>query len=298
MVFQLHHIGLLTDDLPTTIRFYEEKLGMRVVAHRQKKGHHDVALLADTDPSTRLLLRVAGPPLPAWLQPEYDAHGPGLDLLAFTVEDIHAWRERLQGMGVDVGPPPADFLDAQRFSSRDPQGNPLEWWSRPGPKLRASGGRHSRKHEGLRFRLSHFNITSPDIAQLDQFYVSALGFARLHDLREHGMIFIADPQTPSEPRQIVTPLELFGPPGLWGPDEDFLARHGPGLQYLCFAVGNVDAAHRDLISKQVECTLEPTDVDGNRVAFFKDPNGVDIEVLRPLPDGLIRPQAWMSRSTA
>lgn len=291
MDLELHHIGILTDDLPATIRFYEAKLGLQVAGRKQREGQYDMTFLADTDPSTRLLLRVAGPPLPSWLASEYDAHGPGLDLIAFTVGDIDGWYVRLQGMGATVGPAPADFLGLQRFSSRDPQGTHLEWWSRPGPSLKAPRDQHSRKVEGQRFRLSHFNITSPDIAQLDHFYVSALGFARLYDLRNHGMIFLADPQGPSAPDQIVTPLELFGPPGLWEPDEDFLARHGPGLQYLCFAVGDVDAAHRDLISKKVQCTLEPTDIDGNRVAFFKDPNGVDIEILRPLPSELIRPQA-------
>lgn len=292
MVFELHHVGLLTDDLPATIRFYAANLGLQVAGRHQREGEYDIAFLADTDPNTRLLLRVAGPPLPSWLEPEYDAHGPGLDLIAFTVGDIDGCYSRLQGTGAAVGPAPAGFLDLQRFSSRDPQGTHLEWWSRPGPSLKASGGQRSRKAEGQRFRLSHFNITSPDIAQLDQFYVSVLGFARLHDLREHGMIFLADPQKPSDPDQIVVPLELFGPPGLWEPDEEFLARHGSGLQYLCFAVGDVDAAHRDLISKEVECTLEPTDIDGNRVAFFRDPNGIDIEILRPLPAELIRSQAW------
>ena len=52
-------------------------------------------------------------------------------------------------------------------------------------------------------------------------------------------------------------------------------------------------AHRDLISKSVGCTLETIDIYGDRVAFYKDPNGVNIEILRPVPDELIWAPAWM-----
>jgi catechol 2,3-dioxygenase-like lactoylglutathione lyase family enzyme len=290
-LFALHHVGLLTDDLAGSIHFYQKNFGMHIVARYQRAGQHDLVFLEDADPITRLLLRVAGPPFPAWLVAEYDAHGPGLDLIAITVKDIHEWYARLQGLGTQTGPAPNIFLDSRRFSSWDPHGTHLEWWSHPGPRLRVSPRLHITRGRDLRFRLSHFNITSPDISQLDRFYVSDLGFVRLHDLREQGMIFLADPQAPSDPDQIVTPMELCGPPGLWDQDEDFLAGHGPGLQYLCFAVGDVDGAYRELISQGVQCTLEPTDFNGNRVTFFKDPNGVDIEILRPLPDELIRVQA-------
>jgi catechol 2,3-dioxygenase-like lactoylglutathione lyase family enzyme len=139
-----------------------------------------------------------------------------------------------------------------------------------------------------KFKLSHTNITCSDFNALENFYVNVLGMKIVLDRREEGMIFLADQVALTDEEHDIFPLELFGPPGLWEADLDFLEKHGAGLQYLCFAVDDVDKAYQDLRSKGVDFHLQPTDFGENRVAFFKDPNGIDIEILRPLPQSILR----------
>ena len=81
-------------------------------------------------------------------------------------------------------------------------------------------------------------------------------------------------------------LDLFVlEPQVWETDRIFIENHGAGLQYLCFQVPNLDAAHRDLIRKGVECTLEPTVTEYFDIATYKDPADVDILVSStPWPD--------------
>lgn len=53
-----------------------------------------------------------------------------------------------------------------------------------------------------------------------------------------------------------------------------------GIKHIGFKVENVDVVTRRLKEKNVKFTLEPLDaVGGVRIAFFKDPDGVLLEIL-------------------
>jgi catechol 2,3-dioxygenase-like lactoylglutathione lyase family enzyme len=280
---RLHHISILTADLADTLAFYRDNFDLQIAARFYEEGIFDHAFLSDRDPSTGLLLKVVGPPFSGWLKDDFQAHGPGLAVLSFVVEDVDEWVQRIGETEVEIERTPPHILPANGFRLRDPCDILIEVLSFPDPEMVLGPISKSTAVRDTAFRFSHFCLTSRDLDKLELFYAEKLGMITVADLREEGMIFLADPVSLSVEKQTLVPMELFGPPGLWELDEAFLARYGPGLQYLCFAVEDVDAAHADLVAKGVECTLEPTSLENNRVAFFKDPNGVDIEILNPLP---------------
>ena len=83
-------------------------------------------------------------------------------------------------------------------------------------------------------------------------------------------------------REAVT-LEIMGPEAKWEREQTFLAEHGPGLDHLCFVVEDVDVAYQDLVARGVGFDYPPEDAGTNRLAFFQDPNGVDIELMLSIP---------------
>jgi len=55
-----------------------------------------------------------------------------------------------------------------------------------------------------------------------------------------------------------------------------------GYHHICVQVENTDAAYKELTEKGFEFTAPPVDTGDNRVAFFKGPDNIIIEVLQPL----------------
>ena len=56
-----------------------------------------------------------------------------------------------------------------------------------------------------------------------------------------------------------------------------------GYHHICFEVDDVDAACKELAAKNIEISVAPRDTPyGLRVAFFKGPDDIDIELLQQL----------------
>ncbi|WP_372680066.1 VOC family protein [Desulfosarcina sp.] len=56
-----------------------------------------------------------------------------------------------------------------------------------------------------------------------------------------------------------------------------------GYHHMCVEVDNLDAAYRELRDKKIECSVPPRNTPDNlRVAFFKGPDDIVIEVLQQL----------------
>ena len=54
------------------------------------------------------------------------------------------------------------------------------------------------------------------------------------------------------------------------------------LFIMCVKVESTDAAYKELTDKGFEFVAPPVDADGNRIAFFKGPDNIIIEVFQPL----------------
>jgi lactoylglutathione lyase len=125
--------------------------------------------------------------------------------------------------------------------------------------------------------LGHVAIRVKDIDRSLAFYTGRLGFREMFRLhRDNGDLWliylrISDTQY----------LELF--PDAVG--ERAPGREANGLNHFCLCVENIDDTLRELASIDV-AIIQPlkNGPDGNRQAWFEDPDGNRIELLEMAPD--------------
>ena len=281
MKFDLHHVDILTDDMEKSLAFYQEKLGMQLVFHSDAGGT-DVAFLADRA-NTNFYVELVGPPFIDFQDTFFKKHGPLMDHFSFLVDDADAWYEKLRPEGINFITKPEEFLGVKEFYFYDASGTIAEIMMFQDPSFTIAPSAEVTPSNGVDYRLHHISITCRDIPELERFYVQKLGMQTVYTNRAEGYIFLADPEFIADKSREAPTLELMGPPGLRDREQAFLDRYGPGIDHLCFVVDDVDQAYEELVSKGVKFDLEPMDYEGNRMTFFKDPNGVDIELMLPIP---------------
>jgi len=86
-----------------------------------------------------------------------------------------------------------------------------------------------------------------------------------------------------------TRLELLEPVGADSPIAKFLAKRGPGIHHVCFAVDDIDGALAELASRGFRLVNETPvpGADGKRVAFLHPSAGQG--VLIELSEGASKP---------
>jgi len=283
MELSLNHVGILTQDLEGSIAFYREKLGMKVAARFFQEGALDIALLRDGLASTRFSIEFIGPPFTGWRADLFAKLGPTLDHVAFLVDDVDAWHGELRRQGVKFLETPQSFLTDRRMSFQDPSGIVVEMMTHLDSADASLPAPEAVTGQGNEYRLDHVSMVGWDLDVEERFYVVSLGLTKLFERRKNGggYIFLAYPLHRLDEGRYAANLEVMGPP-LWEREEIFLAERGPGVDHVCFVVDDVDAAHEQLASDGVPFTYEPVDFGANRIAYFKDPNGVDLELELPI----------------
>ena len=124
---RIHHVAIICTDYQISKRFYIETLGLRLLAENYRPERQSYKLdLALPNGSQIELFSFPNPPDRATL-PE----ACGLRHLAFEVDDINAWKTKLESAGVPVEAIRADEYTHRRFVFfRDPDGLPLELYER------------------------------------------------------------------------------------------------------------------------------------------------------------------------
>lgn len=123
-------------------------------------------------------------------------------------------------------------------------------------------------------RIDHTTITVRDLQRSVDFYTGLLGFTVDHemDIPESNLkiIFL---------RLGNTMLELFGVPNVQG---EVLSdvNEVVGFKHIALLTDDVDREYERLKNKGVKFRITPTTVQSVRIAFFKDPDGVDIELIK------------------
>jgi lactoylglutathione lyase len=123
-------------------------------------------------------------------------------------------------------------------------------------------------------RIDHTAITVTDITASVEFYTQVLGFHYDHEM------FI-----PESNLHIVylrlgdTILELFDVPKIIGTAISDV-NEVVGYKHICLLVDDVDAEYQRLLRCGVTFRIAPTTVnDAVRIAFLKDPDGLDVELI-------------------
>lgn len=120
---RIHHVAIICSDYVRSRRFYTEVLGLSIVAehYRAERDSHKLDL-ALPDGSQLELFSFPAPPA----RPSYP-EACGLRHLAFEVEDVVTWTQRLEQAGVAVEAIRRDEFTGRRFVFfADPDGLPLE----------------------------------------------------------------------------------------------------------------------------------------------------------------------------
>ena len=126
-------------------------------------------------------------------------------------------------------------------------------------------------------RIDHTTITVRDLQRSIDFYTRLLGFT------VHRELWI-----PESRLRIVflrlgdTVLELFGVPETLGEALSHV-NEVVGYKHICLSVDRVDEEYERLTAAGVAFRITPTTVqEWVRIAFFCDPDGMDIELIEYL----------------
>ena len=120
---RIHHVAIICSDYAASKRFYTEVLGLAVVAEHYREARDSYKLdLALPDGAQLELFSFRNSPK-RLSYPE----ACGLRHLAFEVEDVSAWKTRLESQGVAVEELRVDEHTRRQFVFfADPDGLPLE----------------------------------------------------------------------------------------------------------------------------------------------------------------------------
>ncbi len=125
-------------------------------------------------------------------------------------------------------------------------------------------------------RIEHTTITAGDLQRSLEFYTGLLGFRVDREMRipESGLriVFL---------RLGETELELFGVSRTAGVSISDV-NEVVGYKHICLLVDSVDEEYARLAKAGVQFRITPTDVQNVRIAFLKDPDGMDVELLQYL----------------
>jgi glyoxylase I family protein len=125
-------------------------------------------------------------------------------------------------------------------------------------------------------RIDHTTVTVTDLQRSIDFYTGLLGFEvdRTMNLPESGLriVFL---------RLGDTILELFGVARCTGTAISDV-NEVVGYKHICLRVDSVDVEYVRLRAAGVSFRIPPTNVQHVRIAFLKDPDGLDIELIEDL----------------
>src|SRR3954463_7660407 len=107
--------------------------------------------------------------------------------------------------------------------------------------------------------IEHFAIASPNPRRLADFYVATLEFEISYEYAGNYFVQAKDGAL----------IEIIPAEG----DRPESAMRTPGLRHIAISIDNFDAAYEHLQQQGIKFEGEPYEVQGNRLAFFKDPDG-------------------------
>ncbi len=114
--------------------------------------------------------------------------------------------------------------------------------------------------------IEHFAIASPDPQRLAEYYVSTLGFKVTHAYSGNFFVEASDGGL----------IEIIPSEG----ERPDAAMRTPGLRHVAIEVDDFDAACRQLTEQGIRFEAEPYENEGNRLVFFKDPDGNLLHLIK------------------
>ncbi len=278
MDFKISHFGVLVESMEKSLDFYQKQMGSQLTIRHHQPGVVDIAFLGKGNDT--MVELVAAPFLP-YEQDHLSRHGYSINHISFLVDDADHAFELLKGSGVKVAWAPKDYEFLRQCGFYDNNGLLFEIYSHlgetsiPVPDLNKPIGRND-------LILQHISILTEDLAASERFYIEHLGLRRAVEYTNPsggGFVFLVDPFYDGKKHGFL--LEIIGPPELEEREEDILKAHGPFFDHICYEARSVSGAFQEAVDKGAKKFMTPYEGFGAQIAWLKDMDGNDVEILDP-----------------
>jgi catechol 2,3-dioxygenase-like lactoylglutathione lyase family enzyme len=281
--YRLNHFGLLCQDVRRGLATYCDDLGNEMTSRWYNRGLFDLAFVGNGPDTT---IELVGPPFLPYEEAHLARHGYSINHLSFRVDDADVAFEELRGQGVQVAWEPQDMLLLRQCGFLDEDGLLFEVFSYLSP-LPLAVPDVSRPHKATDLRLHHVSILTPDLRRSQRFYTETLGMRTLLEYVQDdgGFIFLVDPAFDLDRHSFM--LEIIGPPHLEPREVEMLEARGACYDHLCYVADDVQAAWQGAVRRGVEKMAEPAQEYGTWIAWVRDADGNDLEIMNPIPEALV-----------
>ena len=284
MKFKMMHFGLLCKDMKKNLAVYQEQMQNQLTFRADHPGVVDIAFLGKGSSAT---LELVGQPFLPYEEDHLSHHGHSINHLSFQVDDADLAFETLKNKGAKVAWEPKDVEFLRQSGFYDKDGLLFEVYSYLGSDI-ISTPDLSLPIGPADLALHHIYILTNDMLASEQFYIEKLGLRRVAEYFNEGkggFVFLVDLLYDGKGHSFM--LEIIGPPGLEEREEVLLKKRGPLFDHLCYTAEDVKGAWQAAIDKGAENFIAPYEEYGGEIAWLRDADGNDIEIMSPFPQEFV-----------
>lgn len=276
-----HHVSLITGSrelAETCERFYKENFGM-LLAYSVVSETNDFIFLADNVNPAGMPFEIIGKTAEEREEAFLKKHGPGLDHLCFTVDDVRKAYKDLAVAGVPFHISPYEFRGSFIAWCKDPAGVEIELLQIiadiPEPEVESQIPKAQYNHVSIA-------VEGRQLAQkTEDFYREHFGMKEIlrgGPSEDMDWVYLADANG-------ANPLWLEIVRAIYENEKTFIAKHGSGLEHHCFVVEDAKSYYKWLKDKGVTIQSELIEFAGAKMFYLRDPAEVLIQVLQ-MPEDL------------
>jgi catechol 2,3-dioxygenase-like lactoylglutathione lyase family enzyme len=285
MEYKLTHFGIVCSDIEKSLSFYREQMGSQLTYRAFNRGVNNIAFTGNGSDAT---LELVGEPFLDYETEHIARQGHSINHISFEVDDADKAYAELTSKGVKVAWKPKDIECVRQCGFYDADDLLFEVYSYP-TTTRFATPDLRKPWDPTEPELHHISILTHNLFKAEQFYVEQLGMKRVaHFFNEDkgGFVFLSDPKFNGKDHTFM--LELIGPPGPMDDREvPLLKKWNACFDHLCYVADDVKGAWQKAIDKGARKFLEPVDEYGLCLAWVRDPDGNDVEIMSPFTEAQI-----------
>ncbi len=281
--FRLHHVSILCAGLEESLGVYADQLGQEANKGKKAPGAPDQASVGRDGAVT---VQLVGKPRAGDPRPLASPCGYNIYQVSYQVEDVERACAELKSKGVRVAWEPQNAPGARHGGLYDEDGLLFEVFSN-GPAETGYRPEAENPGRGTALRLHHVSILTPNLRRAQRFYEEKLGLKTVFELtqRDGGLIFMIDRAYDHWKNNFM--LEIVGPPDLEPREVELLNQRGACYDHVCYTAKDVKKAWQKVIQRGGKNAGAPARYHGTWMAWVKDSDGNDIEIMQPIPKFVI-----------
>jgi catechol 2,3-dioxygenase-like lactoylglutathione lyase family enzyme len=284
MKYKMTHFGLLCEDIEKSLDLYCQKLDHQLMFRIDDPNIGNLAFVAK---GSKTMIELVGRPFLPYEENHVSRQGYGINHISLQVDDADQALVELKAKGLKVAWETKTIGFLRQCGFYDEDGLIVEVYSErfadslPTPDL--DQGANSTEPE-----LHHISILTTDLIRSEKFYVENFGMKRVAEYfnkgneRSGGFVFLVDPFYDGKDHTFL--LEIIGGPGLEEREEILLKEKGSLFDHICYATNDVKRMWGTATQKGVENFIEPYQEYESEIAWIKDTDGNDIEILSPFSE--------------